>query len=316
MLFCGLKVSENEIDNRVRAIWKKGKELKVTMVNEVEFICEFTKIVDDNSMDATLNELIQKNNANTRNQPQQQPQQQHQPPAPKPPSLLVQVNQLLADEENAYQNSQQVVHQSMVTRSAAAAQLVNPVFSVAAVATAGINRNSSRSPPRKSLNRPANAATNRSGVSNEICDEIWRLKRLVKMTYLIPMITQSKLGELAHLRFKYEPYFASLRDLSDEAGSQTYMRCKVTAKLFRHAINTSPVIANVFVCCKKCGYVNFVPFHLANIYQSGRSEYSFMYSQKLIILVPFVIHNYEYIILVDDYLFYFIYSLQTLEIMS
>lgn len=97
----------------------------------------------------------------------------------------------------------------------------------------------------------------------EICPEIEKLKRLVKLTYLAPYFELS--AEDANEA--YLPHYYSLQYLKEDAEQSDYLKCQVTAKLFSYSISSCPHIGSVFVYCKKCAYVNFIPFHLSNIYQ-------------------------------------------------
>jgi hypothetical protein len=102
----------------------------------------------------------------------------------------------------------------------------------------------------------------------EICQEIFKFKRLANLTYIAPYMQTPEI--LPEPVLNFVPYFLSLNDLAKEAATRTYMKCKVTAKLFEYSSSACPTIASVFVHCKKCNYVNFTPFHLANIYLSGQ----------------------------------------------
>ena len=102
----------------------------------------------------------------------------------------------------------------------------------------------------------------------EICSEIFQSKNLTIFTYLIPFLNSN------HPRFqvfdKSMPFFTSLENLSNEASKHSSLRCKVIAKLYNYSIyGPCPQFNSVFVNCKKCNYINFTPFHFANIHQSN-----------------------------------------------
>jgi hypothetical protein len=117
------------------------------------------------------------------------------------------------------------------------------------------------------LNEPE-SNLNRQVDPNEICQDIFKFKRLANLTYIAPYMKTPEI--LPQPVLNYMPYFLSLDELAKEAATRSYMKCKVTAKLFEYSSSACPSIASVFVHCKKCNYVNFTPFHLANIYLSGQ----------------------------------------------
>ena len=138
-----------------------------------------------------------------------------------------------------------------------------------------------------------------------ISADIYKLKRLVALTpYLVPYMTMSNYNDVggdntdddddsenearseqrsltataarlfvAKRRSPQStPYFDSLDDLRRAARHSTHMRAKVTAKFFNYAANNSywpkPQMWFVYVLCRACGYVNYVPFHFASLHQS------------------------------------------------
>lgn len=100
----------------------------------------------------------------------------------------------------------------------------------------------------------------------QISEDIFKFKRLANLTYFVPFM-QKKAENPNDLAFI--PFFNSLEYLAKEAANRDQMKCKVVAKLFNYSVSTCPSIASVFVHCKKCDYINFTPFHLANIYHSS-----------------------------------------------
>ena len=109
--------------------------------------------------------------------------------------------------------------------------------------------------------------------AKEISSDIFKLKKLTALTYLVPCLTSSSIEEVSSTierpLVKSMPHFLSLDYLAEEAGQRHYMKCKVTAKLYSYSLKTNPHISTVFVNCKKCNYINFTPFHLANIHQGA-----------------------------------------------
>ena len=105
--------------------------------------------------------------------------------------------------------------------------------------------------------------------SNEISSDIYKLKRLTSLTYIVPFLTSTSLNEINPQKTKHIPFYLSLEDLAEDASKTNYMKCRVNAKLFSYSISSCPQIASVFVHCKKCNYVNFTPFHLASIHQQA-----------------------------------------------
>lgn len=154
-------------------------------------------------------------------------------------TILSQVNRLLEDDDSAYNNSSQQQKQQQKS-------------------------------PSKSIS-PSKRKRPEDEILIETCDEeILKLKRLVKLTYLVPFICVPE----RPLEMLIEPYFYSLAHLAGEAAKNRQFRCKVIAKLYNYSISSSPAIASVFVSCRHCSYVNFVPFHLANIYQSCKNMFN------------------------------------------
>lgn len=102
----------------------------------------------------------------------------------------------------------------------------------------------------------------------EISSDIYKLKKLTSLTYLVPYLTSSTLDD-AKKFIKSVPCFNSLQYLAEEAEKHNFLKCKVIAKIFGYSIKTCPHIGSVFVTCKKCNYVNFTPFHAASIHQEA-----------------------------------------------
>jgi hypothetical protein len=99
--------------------------------------------------------------------------------------------------------------------------------------------------------------------SDAICQDIYKLKMLTDLTFLVPYKSSECFSDYNTVHFI--PYFKSLKYLAVEAARVEHMKCKVIAKLFRNSIS-APSIASVFVHCDKCNYINFTPFHFANIH--------------------------------------------------
>ena len=99
--------------------------------------------------------------------------------------------------------------------------------------------------------------------NQEISSDIYKLRKLTNITYLVPYLTPGSLDEFV----KSVPFFNSLEYLAEEAEKHNFFKCKVIAKLFRYSIKTCPHIGSVFVTCKNCSYINFTPFHVASIHQ-------------------------------------------------
>lgn len=117
--------------------------------------------------------------------------------------------------------------------------------------------------------QPSQPKSQDSGRVNlyQICPDILRFKRLTMATYVAPYMTSP--GDCTN-SLPYLPHFRSLNDLAKEAANRTHMKCYVVAKVFNHSSTTTPIIVSVYVHCPKCNYINFTPFHLANIYHYGQ----------------------------------------------
>ena len=100
---------------------------------------------------------------------------------------------------------------------------------------------------------------------NAISNDIYGIKLFSNSTYLAPFVPFNQ----SNNQKKFIPFFESLANLELVSQQQkTNMKCKVIAKINKFAIH-SPQITNVYVYCKKCNYINFVPYHSADIHQSG-----------------------------------------------
>jgi hypothetical protein len=98
----------------------------------------------------------------------------------------------------------------------------------------------------------------------EICSDIFKIKRLTLLTYLVPSYS----CDLKYLtNIESIPFFVSIDHLKKHAEKENFMRCKIEAKIFKYSFNSCPQMSCVFVNCKKCNYVNFTPFNLATIHQ-------------------------------------------------
>ena len=115
----------------------------------------------------------------------------------------------------------------------------------------------------KSHNHNAGDLTAKPADPLAVCNDIFKFKRLVSLTYVLPHMSTPELP-LCQI-----PFFLSLQHLATEAASRQQMRCKVAAKLFGYSIASSSTLGTVFVLCAKCHYINFTPFHMANIHNPG-----------------------------------------------
>jgi hypothetical protein len=97
----------------------------------------------------------------------------------------------------------------------------------------------------------------------EISKDICAIKLFSNKTYLAPYVNFTNSNE----QTSFTPFFESLSNLELVSKQKNNMKCRVIAKINRFAIH-SPQITNVYVYCKKCYYINFVPYHSAEIHQS------------------------------------------------
>ncbi len=102
--------------------------------------------------------------------------------------------------------------------------------------------------------------------STEICTEIDKIHRMVKFTFLAPFFEASA-EQKANLPSTLP--LKSLALVKSQVDSKPFMRSEVVAKLFKHS---KPVAsyASIFVNCKKCKYINFVPFNLIGSQQPSQ----------------------------------------------
>ena len=96
--------------------------------------------------------------------------------------------------------------------------------------------------------------------SNEICDNIYKMQRLVNTAHFVPYLT----CDLDYLKNELSmPFFNSLANLEQKCNKSdfNFMRFKVIAKIDNYSEKKSQQsISSVFVNCKKCDYINFTPF--------------------------------------------------------
>ncbi len=97
----------------------------------------------------------------------------------------------------------------------------------------------------------------------EICTEIDKIPRLANYTFLAPFLESNPDHNTG---LNTDSCLQSLADLEFEMNSKAYTRSEVLARLYNFAnYKTHPAVAyytSIFVHCKKCKYINFVPFNL------------------------------------------------------
>ena len=79
------------------------------------------------------------------------------------------------------------------------------------------------------------------------------VEHLIRCSYLTPFFLPDE------ILYKQTSFFYSLNTLVEEAHKEDRMRCSVIAKFVSFSFEKCPGEFSVFVNCKKCDYINFVP---------------------------------------------------------
>lgn len=99
--------------------------------------------------------------------------------------------------------------------------------------------------------------------SRKISLDIYDVKLLSKSNYLVPFIRSNQTLNSEN----YLMFFESLGGLEKESLKRSYTKSKVIAKFQRH-IGLTSQIYQVYVSCKNCSYINYIPYNIGNMYHS------------------------------------------------
>lgn len=226
-----------------------------------EYKSRFTDLNDD-----TFAEIIENNSkVSSEKATLNNPDVQLRPK--KQPSLFSQVDNLMKDDSEMYITDDEDDEEALKVRPPVTQGVLNQNQNILNIpSTLEVDQEQPRAPIELSITiKPRQHA---QLDPTEICPDIFKLKRLTNLTYIAPYLDLKTLPGNSEYD-QSMPYYTSLKYLAEIANKRDYLKCKVTAKLFNYSISSCPHITSVFVNCKKCNYINFTPFHLASIYQSG-----------------------------------------------
>ncbi|CAF1029090.1 unnamed protein product [Brachionus calyciflorus] len=243
----GLSTNQ-EVNAILERLHQKIKELGLKFITEEEFRTEFQAGFLSDSFDELIENNPKKNDPKLATL------------MTKKQSILSQVNQMMNEDTQMYYSSEEEVEE-ILERDKIQPEILTKIPILTE------NNNITNIIQEEPMIQEEEQHQIDKYDPHEISEDIFKLKRLVNLTYLCPFINSDNLNMDEYS--KMYPFYTSLKHFIQDSKSKKFLKCKVIAKLYNYSTLTSPHIATVFVSCKKCNYINFTPFHLANLHHGG-----------------------------------------------